>query len=324
MNDVAKLDSKVLILEPEADCRGRIRAFCDAHQLRGLRVDAEHLFSVLGSNVDLGAVMLPERVGDDPQAGLALARQVRALRPELPIYLRREREQSLHGLGSQDQRLFSAGYHIDAIDELAATLSENLFSMVYPNALVRSLTQITQTSFDSQFKDLQVQVESPYIVTDRLIYGEIYTLIPLESPWCRGFLMMQCQEADLERLVKSDKTHVDPASAGDFRSFNNILGELTNLVWGAFRNRYGHHDQIDGNLAQVPIIINHLHRYISFGSQNPHLCIRVQLVDEQQPGTDAVSVLLRFVFNLSWSPEDFRESETAVDSLVATGELEFF
>lgn len=320
MNEEAKLLSKVLILEPEDGCRKRIRAFCDAHRLQGLRVDLERLSSVLSSNVDLGAVMLPERIDDDAEAGVRLARSVRALRPELPIYLRRDKEESLNGLGSDEQSLFSAGYHIDSIETLAETLGEHLFSMVYPNALVRSLTQMAQISFDSQFKDLQVQVETPYIVTDRLIYGEIYTLIPLESPWCRGFLMMQCREDDLAHLVSTDKTHVAPESAGDFRSFNNILGELTNLVWGAFRNRYSQNAATDGNLAQVPIVINHLHRYISFGSQNPHLCIRVSLQD----ATRTISVLLRFVFNLSWSPEDFKENEASVDSLVATGELEMF
>jgi hypothetical protein len=32
----------------------------------------------------------------------------------------------------------------------------------------------------------------------------------------------------------------------------------------------------------------------------------------------------RFAFNLSWSPEDFRENDVSVDNLVAVGDLELF
>ncbi|PJC23252.1 MAG: chemotaxis protein CheX, partial [Comamonadaceae bacterium CG_4_9_14_0_8_um_filter_57_21] len=32
----------------------------------------------------------------------------------------------------------------------------------------------------------------------------------------------------------------------------------------------------------------------------------------------------KFIFNLSWSPEDFSENVTSADELVSSGELEFF
>ena len=33
------------------------------------------------------------------------------------------------------------------------------------------------------------------------------------------------------------------------------------------------------NLAQVPVVVNHLHRYISFGSENPQLSFKYTLPD---------------------------------------------
>jgi hypothetical protein len=45
-----------------------------------------------------------------------------------------------------------------------------------------------------------VLAEAPTIVRDRLIYGEVYSLIPLEAAWCRGYMMLQIEERSLRRL----------------------------------------------------------------------------------------------------------------------------
>jgi len=74
--------------------------------------------------------------------------------------------------------------------------------------------------------------------------------------------------------------------------------------------------------VQVPLIVNHKHKYISFGSENPQLCFRFNLADPVTGG--ATTLYARFVFNLSWSPDDFREIPQAVAGLVDSGELELF
>jgi hypothetical protein len=73
--------------------------------------------------------------------------------------------------------------------------------------------------------------------------------------------------------------------------------------------------------TQVPIIINHQRRYISFGSEDPQLCLKYNLIanDKAEP----VPIYQRFVFNLSWSPDQFSENPS-VESLVDSGELEMF
>jgi hypothetical protein len=104
---------------------------------------------------------------------------------------------------------------------------------------------------------------------------------------------------------------------------NDRLSEVTNLIWGAFKNRYiGDQTAVATARVQVPLVVNHQHKYISFGTENPQLCFRYTLTDEKD---GRVSTLYaRFIFNLNWSPEDFEEIVPNVDGLVDSGELELF
>ncbi len=324
MNDAAQLVSKVLVLDADRASRATIRRFCDDNNLKGLRASEDNVLNVLASNIDLGGILVSERLGGDARGGIDLGLKIHALRPELPIFLRRESGDGLADLAQHEQKAFAAGYAIATIDGLKRVLQDCIFNMVYPNSLVRGITQITQSALQSQFRNLDVSIEAPYIVSDKLIFGELFTLIPIESSWCRGYMMLQTEEAALQWLVKGSHTYSDPSDGDDFRHLNMILGELTNLVWGAFKNRYASQLPGDGHLAQVPIVINHAHRYMSFGSTNPQLCFRCTLVDPTDAALRPVTILQRFVFNLNWSPEAFLESEVSVENLVDSGELELF
>ena len=324
MNEKANLVSKVLVLDEDQYSRERIREFCQQTNLVCVKSQTANVMSVLKSNVDLGGIFLAQALDGDQDQGLALGRQIHRIRPELPIFLRCANTSMQQALAESDRKIFTASYTLETIDELRACIDENIFSLVYPNALVRGITEITKAAFESQFLNLSVEVETPYIVRDRLIFGEIFTLIPIEGSWCRGYMMLQAEENALMQLVRSEKTHVSPDSAEDFRNLNGLLGEITNLIWGSFKNRYIATAQSSAYVAQVPIVINHLHRYISFGSENPQLCFKYSLGDRLSPAHAPLSIQQRFVFNLNWSPEDFSENQVSVDDLVDSGELELF
>lgn len=91
----------------------------------------------------------------------------------------------------------------------------------------------------------------------------------------------------------------------------------------AFKNRFVSGEQLPGRQSQVPIIVNHQHRYISFGSEDPQLCFKYTLLD---PDGKAAPLVLyqRFIFNLSWAPEKFKENEAIAEDLFDSGELELF
>lgn len=324
MSDELSLVSKVLVLDGNPACYQRIKSFCSANNLVGLTVQPENAMAVLSSNVDLGGILLSENYDGQATGGLQMARRIHAIRSELPIFLRRESLTTLDDIAQSERKSLSAAFTIDTIDSLQSVIGEYIFSLAYPNALVRGILEITKSALQSQFMGINVEVAPPYIVRDRLIFGEIFTLIPIESSWCRGYMMLQTQDAPLIEMVKADKTHIRPAEALDFRNLNGVLGEITNLVWGAFKNRYMADVARSAHLSQVPIIINHLHRYISFGSDNPQLCFKYTLTDTSGSEARSLEIYQKFVFNLNWSPEDFRENKTAVEDLVESGELDLF
>jgi hypothetical protein len=104
---------------------------------------------------------------------------------------------------------------------------------------------------------------------------------------------------------------------------NDVLSEITNMIWGGFKNRYiGERSASAVSGVQVPLIVNHKHQYISFGTSNPQLCFRFNLEDEAS--ASRATLYARFIFNLNWSPEDFKEVAPDAGRLVESGAIELF
>ena len=324
MDAQTHVESKILVLESDTGVLHQIKLFCERNNLIGLTGESANVMTVLRSNVDLGGIIISENYGGIAQGGLQLAREIHCLRSELPIFLRRDASATVSDLSLENRKVVSAAFTINEIDQLTPLLDEFIFRMDYPNILLRGIIEITLASLESQFKGLTIDVASPYIVRDRLIYGEVFSLIAIESNWCRGFMMLQTDESALLDLVEADKTHINPEDGGNFRNLNELLGEITNLVWGAFKNRYTGHETLVSHTSQVPIIINHLHRYISFGSQNPLICFRYTLTDPSNLDLRPLVIYQKFVFNLNWSPEQFKENPVSIEDLINSGELDLF
>lgn len=315
-----QLQSKVLVLDNSAAHSDAIKQFCDENNLVGLKVHKNNLLSILRSNIDLGAILYSENYGDTPEENTEIALMIHSVRGELPLILRRENEARLDDLPANLQRVFCAAYVASNMAALRTVIDEYIFCLVYPNALVRGISEITSSVLSSQFKTTASTAnETPYIVRDRIIFGEVFSLIPLESTWCRGYMMLQTEEQPILDFLERTR----PSSgANDFRAANSFLGEITNLIWGSFKNRYIGDAAAAASKIQVPLIVNHKHKYISFGTDNPQLCFLYTLTDEASGRS--VKLYQRFIFNLNWSPEDFKEITCDVDELVDSGELELF
>lgn len=320
---ISSLMSRVLVLDDIQAHGDSLKFFYDDCGLIGIRPqhsDKASVVALLKSNIDLGGIMLYENFGGAGN-GIALAREIRASRPELPIFLRRDTVASCAGLAEKDAALFRCAYVVDDLQPLRAWLEASIFSRVYPNELVRGIAEMTQAALANLFRDCDIDMETPYLVKDRIIYGEVFTLIAIESHWCRGYMMLQAgEEAMLARLRNNAE-----GEAVTFRDMNNVLGEATNLVWGAFKNRYGGAGNAAAGIlqTQVPIVINHHRGYISFGSDDPQLCLKYTLRERNAAGMPPLTIYQRFVFNLNWSPDDF-SATPSVESLVNAGELELF
>ncbi len=311
--------SRVLVLDDMGPHALALKQFCDERNLVVVKVVREMLMSALESNVELGAIVLSESYAGTLDETVDLAAFIRVARPELPIVLRRAEVDTLDDLPDDLRRHCCAAYVTGQWANLESAFDEFIFALVYPNALVRGITEITESALSSQFPGLAITSRTPYISRDRVIFGEVFSLIPLESAWCRGYMMLQVEDHALVKFLECR----EPLRQLTFHDVNSILGETTNLIWGAIKNRFiGSEALLNGAHVQVPLVVNHHNRYISFGSEKPQLCFQFRLVD---PGSGVdITLNQRFVFSLNWSPEDFREIAQDPDCTVDSGELEMF
>ncbi|MCH2157670.1 MAG: chemotaxis protein CheX [Oleiphilaceae bacterium] len=334
MTKETQIVSKVLVHECNDDALSVLKDVCTKHNLIGLKVctgnntiglrDASNEISeVMASNVDLGAVFLSEAKDLNGVSGLELCTKIHRARPELPIFMRREHTDSMDDLPPSIQEALAGCYQVEEADKLNELVDNYICSMYYPAELASGVIDLSKEAFESIIPGVEVRNDLPYLVKDQIIYGELFSLIPLESDWCRGYMMLQTTENEVLDLIRSGASHIEKTQP-DSRDSNGILNEATNLIWGSIRSRYFTNEvSSEGLRTQVPIMVNHQRKHISFGSTEPQLCFKFTLHDPQMRFPD-ITLYQRLIFNLSWSPEKFAESEKAVDEFVDNGELEFF
>ena len=314
--------AKVLIIDDgNAETLELIKQFCADNHLIGLKTHSNNVMSVLKSNVDLGGILMSESYNDSPQGGIDLALKLHKIRPELPIFLRRGHTSTLDGLPQRAQDCFCAAYCIDDMDALKHSLRDFIFSYYFPNAMVRGIQRITEDAVLTYFRRFSLSCEAPYIVKDSIVCGEVFTLVPLESTWCRGYMMLQCEN----RMLKLDPSSHDPYVKPKAQRISDVLGEITNMVWGSFKSHYvGDEYRTVMSQIQVPMLVMLDEKNISFGSSTPQLCFKYILTDLDDQSSPPVEIYQRLVFNLNWSPEEFKEVQVSTEELVDSGELEFF
>lgn len=334
MTTETQIVSKVLVHECNEDALSVLKEVCTKNNLVGLKVctgnnsiglrDASNeIGDVMASNVDLGAVFLSEAPDLNGVSGIELCEKINHSRPDLPIFLRRDDSDSKDDLPEGVQKAVVGCYKSGDTEALNALVQEYICSMYYPAELATGICEIAQEAFLSVIPGIEVRHDHPYLVKDQIIYGELFSLIPLESNWCRGYMMLQTTENEVLDLIRSEATHIKN-SRPDSRDSNSVLNEITNLIWGSIKSRYfKQNDTSDDMRTQVPIMVNHHRKHISFGSTEPQLCFKFTLHDSQHRFPD-ITIYQRLIFNLSWSPEKFEESDKALDEFVDSGELEFF
>ena len=335
MSDTTQIVSKVLVHECDDAALSALKTVCTEHKLVGLKVStgnnniglkdaSNEIDDVLKSNVDLGAIFLSEVADPNGFTGNELCLKIHRTRPELPIFLRRTNKQDGSDLPEDVQAAITGYYTLDDIEPLNDLIKTYICSMYYPVELAQGIQDISFDTFSNIINDTTVSCDQPYLVKDQIIHGELFSLIPLESEWCRGYMMLQTTENEILELIRSGKTHIT-SSRPDSRDTNAVLNEITNMIWGGIKSRYfqGGESPSDAHRTQVPIIVNHLQKHISFGSTEPQLCFKYNL-NTPDKKFSTITIYQRLVFNLSWSPEKFAESDKAVDDFVDSGELELF
>jgi len=320
MNEPTYLAAKVLLIEHDPEQLPPLLALCEELGLIAVPCADADALALLAQHKDLAGVLLAEDAAAPPGLDLALA--LHRQRPELPIFLRRT---SQRPLSEQESRAICRAWTSGDLQALSAHVQHSLFGLRYPTTLVQGILDLSTQALRSMFPNGDVQADRPYVVHDRIIHGQVSTLIALESTWCRGYMMLQTEEAALRQAMAQGLGFAGVGGDLGFRELNHLLGEATNLIWGAFKNRYIPPEAFATQQTQVPIVINHEQKYISFGSQDPQLCIRYSLSDPRRPRQPPLLIVQRFIFNLLFMPEAYAAHvENAPQQACATGELDLF
>lgn len=320
MTEASFLAAKVLLLEHDPVHYPQLLEFCESLGLITVPRAASDALEALAQHKDLAGVLLAEDLPCEGGGSLALAQALHRQRPELPVFLRRT---STRALSDDEARAATHPWPSGDLGALREHIDRSLFGLRYPTVLVHGILELTLEAIRSMFPKAEVVAEAPYVVHDRIIYGQVSTLIALESTWCRGYMMLQTEEGALRQGMAQGLSYEGVGGDLGFRELNNLLGETTNLIWGAFKNRYIPPEAFANQQTQVPIVINHEQKYISFGSQDPQLCIRYHVTDPRRARQHPLTIVQRFIFNLLFVPEAFQEF-SAPAATAATGELELF
>ena len=321
----SEIKSKVLVHEIDTFVEEKLRNFFEQNNLMALKTSAHTFMNIMIDNTDLGAVFISENCNIDGYNGVELAKLIHRKRPEVPVFYRTENknEECMKELSECSDQVIL--YDVNDQELLKQKVNERIFTNYYPIQLIQGVQEISTNAFQSIFKDTTVKTECPLLVNDHIIYGELFSLIPLESNWCRGTMTLQTTQFEMLELIKIGKTHLHTNNP-DFRDLNDILNELTNMIWGGLKSDFFTNAEKFENistLSQVPILVNHQQKYISFGTREPQLCFKYILENDDDPRRQ-FTIFQKFIFNLSWKPEDFKPVDKSADDMIESGELEFF
>ena len=120
--------------------------------------------------------------------------------------------------------------------KLSDLIDQYLADTEYPISLIRRIEEVSQSALESTFKNTTVKMGRPYLAKDKLAYGDIVSLLPVQAPWFNGYMMFQSEEEPMLGLIEAGKTAIDSGSP-DFRDVMGILSEISNMAWGSLKTR---------------------------------------------------------------------------------------
>ena len=323
------LVSKMLVFEEDLGMQPQIKEFCEQHGLIAVKNNSYSAMKVLYSHIDLGGVLICEKSHDSSEGihnGFDLAVKIRKIRPELPIFMRRETAEDLSDQSEEVQSAIVGVYTASSMHKLAELIEQYLADTEYPISLIRRIEEVTMTSLKATFKNSTIKMALPYLVNDKLTYGDIVSLIPIKAPWFNGYMMFQSEEEPVVDFIRAAKTSIEADDPG-FRDVMGLLSEISNMSWGGLKARLMSLypvDYEDRHIIAVPITVSQYKEYISFGTDRSQLCFEYTIYDNEH-NVPPMKLYQKMIFNIKWSPQEYREADdTCVEELVETGELEMF
>ncbi len=323
------ISSKVLVFDSDPQVLGELAKFFEKEKISIVRSVANPsvLEVILQKNPQLGGMFLS---GVNNEVHQEIGKRMKALRPELPVFIRIEDEAEMERLPEEKRRLFDGFFHIKDKEKLSLLLRDFIFIREYPSELVHHIYEFSMKSFKFLLPNASIHSHAPLIVRGQAVYGDLISFIPLNTAWCRGYMVLEANPKRFVPLIRSlSNQREDPE--GDQASA--VLGELTNIMWGGFKAAFpkGNAASSDGMEFQVPIVADHGRGSLSFGGSAPFLSFAYHLEDPLNHAIQA-KVVQNFIFNLKWEPSQLEASPSEEggkedqpgDSFLEQGSIELF
>jgi hypothetical protein len=323
MENNSKIESKILIYETDDDYKDVLKSFCQDYNLKGGFVATpELLMPTIKSSLNVGGIII---CGLNHEV-LGFVCEINVFFPSIPIFIRSvEIEVTNQFLQMAVNPDVIKSYQSDDFDTLKTLMSDFVFNKVFPEGWIQDFQAMACEAMIEKFRDTHVTSTNVFMSSDRRIYGERIELMSIRSDWCEGVVMLQSVSSDIIRVINDGKTTFTAHNGRAAWYAEDLMRELMNSIWGAFKSKYIPSDYVgrEGGI-DVPLTINHKEGYISFGAADPLVGFSFDL-ERYDPESGEIlykfNIYLKFSFHLHWDSEKFIENE---EELVDSGELEFF
>ena len=313
MLNTSDIASKLLIIESDTESQNQLKQFCQEYNLKGVIVPGQdQVQTALECNLNIGAIIIPHLKLCTNELLAELLEHFQ----EIPIFI---------GSSDGDRPQWKVpettiiDYYAD-IDSLKECLSQYIYNLLYPEGMIEKLKEMSIEAINSQFRNIKVVTGHTYLSSDKRIYGERIELMPVRSNWCDGIMMLQSKGTGIESYITAEHTAFNPDKSTVSAYAENLLRELINQIWGSFKAKFTPDGFIGReNHVEVPMTINHLEKYISFGIRKPLLCFKF-IIEDEEGHLDSIPLYLKFSFHLYWNTDEYTENEEDDDA----GGLELF
>ena len=130
--------SKVIVVEHDPKILADIKAFFEACNLVGYRVNHDNAPAILGTTIDLGAIFLAEADSDGHDC-FELLKTIHGVRPDLPIFMRLLPGHTLNDLPSDITKYLAGAFPYGDFSNAKALIETFLFSRHYPSEFVSEM-----------------------------------------------------------------------------------------------------------------------------------------------------------------------------------------
>ena len=326
MSEHEKVKRKLLLCDTNEMVLEKLRTFCSDNQFMPVHVSSEIILRTLRNNIDVGGALLSAEHYNTNINTFDLVRSLHKIRPELPLILRVDNVNAFEKLPPEEKKHFVGYYVVDDLSHLKSTIEKYIFNIKYPASLVRIIHQVTKEALQSELKNIDIKVDSTFLVNNDYNFGDVVSLMTLDCDICNGYLMTQVDEADFKDLISnySIRNYFRFPTDDDV---NNVLGELSNLIWGGVKNKLTNLVGTESRsiAMRVPIVGNQEVNYMSFGKTGAKLCIKYLLTKSVDNEVEECALYQVLIINQSWILEVLEnKEENGFEKLVSNGVLDIF